>query len=1096
MSIHPGPDRPPGSGGSSSTRESAQLAQFLCRPIVFREPQRVVHPPSWLEHVPFAFWLVDALRPAVFVELGTQSGNSYASFAQAVQMLGLSTAAYAVDTWRGDPQSGFYDERVFTEWADYHDRHFAAFSRLIRATFDEAVEHFADGTIDLLHIDGCHTYEAASADFERWRPKQSRRGVTLFHDINVREGDFGVWRLWEELKTQSPSFEFLHGHGLGVLAAGPDLPEPLQWLFSRPSFGDEVGAVRQFFARLGGVVSARFAAAEIARHAGARETDRSPVDPSVEAQTAREHEVRPDTSPTMADLPNVSDDGEDRRRAEAELAQEVMQLRACVSNLEDQVSRQAREHQERIRQDIEVVAELQARVRDESERRRRLEAERDRLASTSRRLSAAIRQQIQSVESGWRRRLRYLRKISRTPRALGLLPTARQRAYRSALAFFTHPARFRAAQGVALSGLFDEAYYRSSYPDVSASRLTPLAHFVLKGASEGRSPHPLFDTAYYLRRNPDVAATGINPLVHYREQGAFDGRSPHPLFDVVYYLDTNPDVKEAGIEPLSHFLAVGALEGRNPNPFFDCSYYLRLYPDVARLDMNPLSHFVLYGWREGRRPSAAFDTAYYLSRDAGVRLQGEDPLTHYIECGRFEGRATMADPGEEPSFPEGPVVEPPHVDMKVRTLGHSRTERPAVLCLSHVMPWPPRAGNEYRIYRMLRWLRDQGYRIVPIIAPLPGEQVDAAAVRMLADEFSNAVLCDRDGRLEYVLSDVPDVLASLGGGFTRPVAALLDEDAVRSGHERQLLQMDRTFCHDALITATLRLQQVLGPHVLLTEYIWMSRILPLVSGDVVKVMDTIDVFSTKREKVLQFGIDDLHVEPREEAKRLRDADLILAIQDDERQELQQLVPAKRVVVAGVDFDVVEDAGIPSGRQVLYVASDNPMNIKGLADFLRFAWPHIRRKVPDAQLLVAGKVGNRFDAEVPGVVQLGPVDNLRPLYTQARVVINPAVAGTGLKIKTLEALGHLRPIVAWPNGTDGLARELAAFCVTVQDWYEFSRRVAVLLAAPEPPLFSRADRDTISRLTSPATVYREMTEAIESLREKRSGSELAGPGLRV
>jgi glycosyltransferase involved in cell wall biosynthesis len=412
------------------------------------------------------------------------------------------------------------------------------------------------------------------------------------------------------------------------------------------------------------------------------------------------------------------------------------------------------------------------------------------------------------------------------------------------------------------------------------------------------------------------------------------------------------------------------------------------------------------------------------------------------------------------------------------------------------MPWPPRAGNEYRIYRLLRWLRDQGYRILPVIAPLPGEQVDAAAVRLLADEFSNAVVCDRDGRLEYVLVDVPDVLASLAGELTRPVAALLDEDAARNGHERQLLQMDRTFCHDALITAALRLQQVLGPHVLLTEYIWMSRILPLVSGDVVKVIDTIDVFSTKREKVLQFGIDDLHVEPREEARRLRDADLILAIQDEERQELQQLAPAKRVVVAGVDFDVVEDAGIPSGRQVLYVASDNPMNIRGLSDFLRFAWPHIRREVPDAELLVAGKVSDRFDAEVPGVVVLGPVDNLRPLYSQARVVINPAVAGTGLKIKTLEALGHLRPIVAWPNGTDGLARELAAFCVTVQDWYEFSRRVAVLLAAPEPPLFSRADRDTISRLTSPATVYREMTEAIESLREKRSGSQLAGSGIHV
>jgi protein-tyrosine-phosphatase len=283
--------------------------------------------------------------------------------------------------------------------------------------------------------------------------------------------------------------------------------------------------------------------------------------------------------------------------------------------------------------------------------------------------------------------------------------------------------------------------------------------------------------------------------------------------------------------------------------------------------------------------------------------------------------------------------------------------------------------------------------------------------------------------------------------------------------------------------------------VLLAEYIWMSRVLPLFAGDVVKVIDTIDVFSTKRQKVLQFGIDDLHVDAREEANRLERADLIVAIQDDERQELRQLMPGKRVVTAGVDFDTVEDAGVPSGRRALCVASDNPMNRKGLSDFLRFAWPHIRREVPDAELLVAGRVSATLDADVPGVIRLGPVADLTPLYRQARVVINPAVAGTGLKIKTLEALGHLRPVVTWPSGIDGVAPELAAFCVTVQDWYEYSRRVAGLLAANDPPLFSDAARHAIVRLTSPETVYREMTDAIESLADQRFGRDRAGSAVR-
>ena len=199
-------------------------AQFLYRPIVFHTPERAVHPPSWLEHTPFAFWIVDALRPATFVELGCHSGNSYSSFAQAVQTLSLSTACYAVDTWRGDPHSGVFEESVFADWVEYHDRRFSSFSRLIRATFDEALEQFADRSIDLLHIDGYHTFDAVAHDFEAWRPKMSDRGVVLFHDISVRERDFGVWRLWERLRRDYPSFEFHHGHGLGVLAVGHEMP--------------------------------------------------------------------------------------------------------------------------------------------------------------------------------------------------------------------------------------------------------------------------------------------------------------------------------------------------------------------------------------------------------------------------------------------------------------------------------------------------------------------------------------------------------------------------------------------------------------------------------------------------------------------------------------------------------------------------------------------------------------------------------------------------------------------------------------------------------------------------------------------------------
>src|SRR5262245_32965318 len=122
----------------------------LDHPVAFEIPRRLSHVTAWQGHIPFAMYLVDLQRPATIVELGTHYGDSYCCFCEAVAELALPTRCFAVDTWEGDEQAGTYGPEVLEDLRVHHDPLYAGFSELIQATFDEALERFQDGTIDLL----------------------------------------------------------------------------------------------------------------------------------------------------------------------------------------------------------------------------------------------------------------------------------------------------------------------------------------------------------------------------------------------------------------------------------------------------------------------------------------------------------------------------------------------------------------------------------------------------------------------------------------------------------------------------------------------------------------------------------------------------------------------------------------------------------------------------------------------------------------------------------------------------------------------------------------------------------------------------------
>ncbi|MDP3414621.1 glycoside hydrolase family 99-like domain-containing protein [Falsiroseomonas sp.] len=465
-------------------------------PAIFREAERLGAISAWWGHVPFAQWLMHVARPRKVVELGTHNGVSYAAFCSSVLAEGLDCRCVAVDTWLGDHQAGHYGDEVYQELKAWHDARYGAFSELLRCTFDEAAPSVADGSVDLLHIDGLHTYEAVQHDLQVWLPKLSSRGIVLLHDTNERSADFGVWRLWAELRDRYPTFGFLHSHGLGLIAVGAETPMAVRTLCAirEPA---RINSLEAIFSILGRRWSAEgeltYERTVLAPGAAAK------VQEAVEALTTAREEAKRQAEELAAAQDEV------RRRTEAQ-EEAVRERRAAALRVEEigQELDAARHSAAEAREAADLAAREILRVRAEA---------------------AIAAEAVEAIRSSstWRATQPLRNLVTRAP---ALRDAARTAIRTARLSWRTlnrshHKIRLK----VARSGLFDRDYYLAAHPDVAAAGIDPVDHYLEYGWREGRDPSPLFSTRGYLKRHEDVLARGTNPLVHYVMFGRHEGRA-------------------------------------------------------------------------------------------------------------------------------------------------------------------------------------------------------------------------------------------------------------------------------------------------------------------------------------------------------------------------------------------------------------------------------------------------------------------------------------------------------------------------------------------------------------------------------------------
>ncbi|MBI5839228.1 MAG: class I SAM-dependent methyltransferase [Chloroflexi bacterium] len=233
---------------SEKIAEIKLLHQFISKAYTQHE---MPVPSAWESHVPFLFCLLDFVRPRRFVELGTHFGNCFFAACQASLDMQSAIECIGIDTWEGDQHAGYYNNDVYKDFVYILNNNYYDVGKYIRKTFDEASFQFESGSIDLLHIDGLHTYEAVARDFETWLPKMSDCGLVMFHDTQERGNDFGVWKLWDEVKSIYPSFNFEHGHGLGILLVGNNPSPHVHSLFDILTQVDFANFMKFFFSHVG-----------------------------------------------------------------------------------------------------------------------------------------------------------------------------------------------------------------------------------------------------------------------------------------------------------------------------------------------------------------------------------------------------------------------------------------------------------------------------------------------------------------------------------------------------------------------------------------------------------------------------------------------------------------------------------------------------------------------------------------------------------------------------------------------------------------------------------------------------------------------------
>jgi glycosyltransferase involved in cell wall biosynthesis len=228
-----------------------------------------------------------------------------------------------------------------------------------------------------------------------------------------------------------------------------------------------------------------------------------------------------------------------------------------------------------------------------------------------------------------------------------------------------------------------------------------------------------------------------------------------------------------------------------------------------------------------------------------------------------------------------------------------------------------------------------------------------------------------------------------------------------------------------------------------------------------------------------------------ERKAYDDADIVCAVSGEDAAAIRTLAPRARVHVVPISIDasaVVPLAAVAREPRLLFVGGLHwPPNLDAIAYFLRDIWPRVLQARPDARLTVVGRDDVAAAAalrRVPGVTLSGYVDDVAPYFAASRALVVPLRAGSGMRVKILDACARGLPVVSTPTGHEGIDVEPGVHLLSAAEPGPFAAEtVRVLSDDGLAERLARAGRRLVEERYDVAAVRRALLEAVRAARAR-------------